>query len=374
MTHPAIVIDDPQSVPTYADGPFSRWCRSLLADPRDEVFVRLTLRVIATQIVAMSALYAALRFTELPALLLAAAYLALWGWTAPPVILMLHCTMHRKFIVRPKILDWLHPFAMSFFFGMPMGYREHHIGMHHVEDNLGHDLSSTLSYRRDSFLHFLRYFGKFFLFIPVELPRYLARNKRKGMARRAVVGELAQWALIGSMIAFVDVRFGVIAFLTPVVLCRFMMMAGNWGQHAFINTVFPNNGLTNSITCVNSTYNKRCFNDGYHIGHHLRAKRHWSELPGDFIANQALYAEKGAIVFKQLDFFMVSLLLWLGAWNTLAKHVVRLDGPRTDAEIVAMLKSRVHPVTDWPGADEPTRRRVESARPAADPDATLGTA
>jgi len=367
-------VDDPRSVPSYADGPFSRLCRYMLSDPRDELFVRLTLRVIVTQLVAMGLLYAALRYTELPALVPSLAYLAFWGWSAPPIILMLHCTMHRKFIVRPAQLDWAHPYLMAFFFGMPMGFREHHIGMHHVEDNLGRDLSSTLSYRRDSFLQFLLYFGRFFFLIPFELPRYLARNRRTGMARRAIVGEVAQWSVVASAILLTDWRFGVTAFLMPVLLSRFMMMAGNWGQHAFINTAYPNNGLTNSITCINSTYNKRCFNDGYHIGHHLRAKRHWAELPGDFLANREFYARHGAIVFEKLDFFMVSLLLWLGAWKTLAKHVVRLDGPRTDAEIVAMLKSRVHPVQEWPAAQAaPSPRRIEPASVSgADPDPTFG--
>jgi Fatty acid desaturase len=331
----------------------------MLADPRDEIFVRLSLRVLATQSAAMGLLYAGLQSTHVPALVLGLIYLAFWGWSVPPVILMLHCTMHRKFIVNPKLLDWAHPFVMSFFFGMPMGYREHHIGMHHVEDNLGRDLSSTLSYRRDSFLHFLAYFGRFFVFIPFELPLYLARNKRSRMARRAVLGELMQWTVIASAISL-DWRFGVIAFLMPCVLCRFMMMAGNWGQHAFINTAHPNNGLSNSISCINSSYNKRCFNDGYHIGHHVRAKRHWSELPGDFLANRETYARHGAIVFEKLDFFMVSLCLWLGLWNVLAKHFVRLDGPKSDAEVVAMLKSRVHPVREWPGAEAPRRRGGEA--------------
>ena len=37
--------------------------------------------------------------------------------------------------------------------------------MHHVENNLPDDLSSTMRYQRDSFLHFLVYFGRFFFFI-----------------------------------------------------------------------------------------------------------------------------------------------------------------------------------------------------------------
>ena len=93
---------------------------------------------------------------------------------------------------------------------------------------------------------------------------------------------------------------------------------------------------------------RRCFNDGYHIGHHLKANRHWTEYPADFLANRDQYAAEGAIVFEGLDFFLVSLLLWTGQWKTLARHYVRLDGPRSDEEVIAMLKSRVHPVRSWP--------------------------
>lgn len=299
----------------------------------------------------MVALWATLRFTDIPWMIPALAYLALWGWGAPPIILMLHCTMHRSFIRNPKWLDKLHPFVMPVFFGMPMGFREHHIGMHHVEDNMQEDLSSTLRYQRDSFLHFLHYFGRFFFLVAYELPSYLRRKRRYALARRALLGELAQWTLV--LVAFVlfDWRFALTAFLLPLILCRVSMMVGNWGQHAFINTSLANGGLSNAITCINTTYNKRCFNDGYHIGHHVKAKRHWAELPGDFLANKALYAKQGAIVFEGIDFFMVSVLLWTGRWDVLAKRFVRLGGPMSDDEVIALLKSRVQPIQRWPAEE-----------------------
>jgi fatty acid desaturase len=339
-----LTVDDPQSLPSYPDGPISRWCKRSLHDPRDEVFVRLTLRAIGTQLLAMSILFAMLRVTRIPAVLPSLVYLAWWGWSVPPIVLMLHCTMHRKFIRQPKLLDQLHPFVMSFFFGVPTAFREHHIGMHHVEDNLPDDLSSTLRYRRDSFLHFLVYFFRFSFLIAIELPRYLSRERTAAMGRRALAAEIAHVTTIFIVIVFVDWRFGAVAFFAPYFILRFMMMMGNWGQHAFINTARKNDGLSNAITCINTRYNKRCFNDGYHVGHHLRPKCHWTELPGDFIANQARYAELDVIVFQGIDFFFVSLLLWLGAWSVLARSFVRLGEPRSDEEVIAMLKARVLPV------------------------------
>ena len=339
-----LALTDPTEVPTYGDGLLSRWCKGALYDPRDEVFVRLTLKTSAIMTAAMVALYVSFHQEFAARWLVAAAYLGLWGWYSAPVILMLHNTMHRPFIRRPKLLNQAHPYVGSFFFGIPTGYAEHHLGMHHVEDNMGLDLSSTRRYRRDSFLHFLVYFGRFFFLIIIELPLYLLRKRRRTMAKKALLGELAHWSVIALALQL-DWRFGLVAFAFPSFAVRFLMMVGNWGQHAFLNAERANDGLSNSISCINSGYNHRAFNDGYHVGHHLKATRHWTEMPKDFADNREAYARAGAFVFEGLDFFLVSVLLWTGQWRVLAKHFVRLDGkPRSDDDVIAMLKARVQPI------------------------------
>jgi len=331
-------LTDPTAAPVYGDGPLSRWCKRALYDPRDEVFVRLTLKTCAIMAAAMVVLFVHFHWA------IAAAYLGLWAWYSAPVILMLHNTMHRPFIRRPKLLNQAHPYVMSFFFGIPTGYTQHHIGMHHVEDNTPDDLSSTMRYRRDSFLHFLVYFSRFFFLIVIELPLYLARKRRKVMARKAFFGELCHWAVIAASMR-IDWRAGLVAFAFPWFAVRFLMMVGNWGQHAFLNAARANDGIANSISCINSGYNHRAFNDGYHIGHHLKANRHWTEMPADFEANREAYARTGALVFEGLDFFLVSVLLWTGQWRLLAKRFVRLDGKdRSDEEVISMLKARVQPL------------------------------
>ena len=151
-----IELRDPRSAPTYGDGPISRFCRRALFEARDEVFVRLTLQRLGVMALAMSALLVVVhtrdpRVPGVAKLGAMALYLAGWGYLLPPVILMLHNTMHRPFIKAPKWLGVVHPYVMSFFFGIPTGYREHHMGMHHAEDNMQKDLSSTLGYQRDSF-------------------------------------------------------------------------------------------------------------------------------------------------------------------------------------------------------------------------------
>jgi hypothetical protein len=128
---------------------------------------------------------------------------------------------------------------------------------------------------------------------------------------------------------------------------RFAMMWGNWGQHAFIDPNRPGDSFVNSITCINSVYNQRCFNDGYHIGHHIKQTRHWTEMPQDFLENQERYAKEGCIVFEGIDFFMVSLFLFLKRYDWLAKRFVRMPGDtRTDAEVIEFLKGRTRRIAD----------------------------
>jgi len=173
-----------------------------------------------------------------------------------------------------------------------------------------------------------------------ELAHYFGTRKRPALLWRTLVGELSYYALaIGLM--FVNWRADVIVFIAPLVITRFAMMAGNWAQHAFVDQAAPENNYRNSITCINCTYNRRCFNDGYHIGHHLKATRHWSELPEEFTRNLATYDKQGAIVFAGIDFFGVWCCLMLGRYEWLAARFVELgETPRPPGEIMALLRSR----------------------------------
>ena len=64
-----------------------------------------------------------------------------------------------------------------------------------------------------------------------------------------------------------NARAVLVVFVVPFVRSRFLMMAGSLGPHAFVDRAAPENCYRNSISCINTGYNARCFNDGYHIGH-----------------------------------------------------------------------------------------------------------
>jgi fatty acid desaturase len=337
---PVLTLRDPTSAPRYPASSFQRWSERLLYDPRDAVFLRVTLRSVLLMVPMIAILYWRFSWWMAPV------FWAVQIFIETPVVLMLHNTMHRPFVRRHRWLNRAHSAAMSALFGIPTGYMEHHVAMHHVENNLPEDLSSTMRYQRDSFPQFLLYFARFMLFSHVELWRYLHSRGLGALARRAIFTDLLHVSAIAAL-CFLSWKPTVVAFLVPYVTVRFLMMFGNWGQHAFIDHSRPGDSYVNSITCINSTYNARCFNDGYHIGHHLKQNRHWTELPGDFEANLERYRAEGSVVFDGMDFFTVSVSLFLHRYEWLARHFVRLPGDaRTDEEVMAFLRSRTAAIVE----------------------------
>lgn len=356
-------IADPRSAPVPSR---VRWATPLLNEPRDAVFVDLMLQCLAF-VAGGVALFAMQRFS----IWLALAYWAVcFGLLLDRFTLMLHCTSHRPlFKHQYRALNQIIPWLIGPFFGQtPNTYFAHHLGMHHPEENLRDDLSTTMHFQRDSFRHWLRYWGRFMTIGPFELTVYMFRRNRKRLFYRILIGEGVYWSsLVALMLWKPEATLTVL--VVPLVTIRTLMMMGNWGQHAFIAQSGPDNPYTSSITCINSRYNRRCFNDGYHIGHHLKARAHWTEYPGQFESNLDAYAAEGAIVFEKIDFFMVWVLLMTKRWSSLARAYVQLPGaPERDAEqVIALLKERVRPfpaLASRSDASEPTTVDFDGPRAA----------
>jgi fatty acid desaturase len=330
--------------PTYEPAPggkdrlAERVAERFINDRRDLPFLRLMALTSALVIPTGLVLFVPGQFRWW----LAAVHLALVIYFMGPFVLMLHNTSHRRLFRRPW--GWMNqyiPWVLGPFFGeSPETYFAHHVGMHHPENNLADDLSSTMRYQRDSVVDFLRYFLRFFFGVLFDLMRYLVRKGRRSLMVRCAVGELLfVFAVVG--LFFLNWRATLCVFFLPFVITRFAMMAGNWAQHAFIDRAAPENCYRNSITCINSGYNKRCFNDGYHIGHHIKQTRHWTEMPDDFRTNVATYEKEGALVFDGVDFFIVWAMLMGKRYGWLAKRYVQLGATRpSDEALVALMKER----------------------------------
>ncbi|EEP79617.1 conserved hypothetical protein [Uncinocarpus reesii 1704] len=137
-------------------------------------------------------------------------------------------------------------------------------------------------------------------------------------------------------------------FILPLLTLRLGLMVGNWGQHAFVDVSDPTSDFRSSITLIDVASNRFCFNDGYHTSHHLHPRRHWREHPAAFVKQKARYAEERALVFRNIDFLMVTLKLLQKDYMYLAKCLVPIGEYQTKLSLeqrAEMLKSRTRRLT-----------------------------
>jgi hypothetical protein len=297
-----------------------------IRDERDLIFVRVILRMTFLVLPVCLGMYLLppryVAYAALPYLgYIFLGYGARYG-------LMLHATGHRPLFKREYQWMWQYlPWVLGPWLGhTPTSFSAHHMWMHHAENNMLGDHSTTLPYKRDSFLQFVHYWARFFFMGLIHTPRYLALRGRGKIAWRLMLGELA-WIGMVAVAFYVNWAAALLTLVVPWFMMRWLMMAGNFAQHAFVD--------------VNAGYNEKAYNDGYHIVHHERPALHWSEMPGWFEDHLDKMIARDAVVFDGLtDNQAVWFLLMTKNYDKLARHLVDFKG-RTHEEKIAFLKSRV---------------------------------
>jgi len=197
-----------------------------------------------------------------------------------------------------------------------------------------------MHYQRDSISDFFLYLSNFFFLGVISLARYFNRLNQKKLRNRVIRGELA-FIILCIGLSFVNWQATLWVFILPFIISRMIMMMGNWAQHSFIDQKDPGNSYTNSITCINTKYNHKCWNDGYHISHHIRPNLHWTLHPEHLKSNLKEYQVNKALVFEKLDFLLVWIYLMRKNYKKLSEHLVNINGMfQTEEEAIDILKSR----------------------------------
>jgi fatty acid desaturase len=311
-------------------------------DKRDLPFIRLLTIIHLTIIPSAIMLYSPLLH-------------GIWWWIAALVYfyfsqfyfkgsfgLMLHCLCHRKaFKTHPKIITkYIHWFVCPFFGHLGDGYFSHHVGMHHIESNLSDDASSTMGYQRDSLKDFLKYWGRFMLTGFRDTFLYLQNKKRKKLYMQLTLNEIFFW-VIAAALCFVNLKATLLIFIIPVLFARLVMMLGNWTQHAFVDPDEPENDLASTITCINTTYNRKCWNDGYHTVHHVRPGAHYSEYPVIFRQIIPQMIANKTLIFTNIHYLHIFFYLVTKRYDKLATSLVNIQGTfRDNDDAIALMKRR----------------------------------
>jgi len=337
-------ITDPVYVPRTRYSFYDRFWLRLMNDKRDLPFIYL---ITSIHILVLPA--AIIFFTPL---------LQGWYWWALAIPyfyvsqfyfkgrfgLMFHCLCHRKILKAPyqrpfhAYITWI---LCPLFGHAPEGYFSHHMGMHHIENNLPDDTSSTMHYQRDSLRGFLAYFFKF-LFVGVfNTILYLFNRKRKKLGQRLTAGEYIYMAF-----CIVNLKATLLVFIVPLLFARLVMMLGNWTQHSFVDAADPGNLYTSSINCINTVYNSTCWNDGYHIIHHLRPGMHYTEMPEEFLKRKDELAANRAIVFDGIHYLHIFTWLLTKRYDKLAANLVNIDGKMfsSEEEAIALMRERARKI------------------------------
>ncbi len=335
-------ITDPQSVSYNPQSTWVRFWLRYIRDPRDMAFINLTSRIMLMVILLGVLLY-------LP-------FIQGWLWWSIAIVylylnnfvfkgpfgLMNHCIAHRRLF--KKEYDWMHhihPWVIGPFFGQsPDTYFSHHIGMHHVENNLEDDDSSTMFYQRDSLRGFFMYYMKFMFKGLVNLAEYLRSRRKFELRRKAIIGEIALFVM-WVVLCLINWQATVVVFILPFVVSRLIMMVGNWAQHAFVDYDEPANYFRSSITCINTDYNHKCFNDGYHTSHHIRPGLHWTEYPAHLRENLDAFVREQALIFHGIHYLHIWWYLMTKRYDRLADQLLNIDGSLgSRAEMITLLQSR----------------------------------
>lgn len=337
------VLTDPTYQPKETFNFYDRFWLRFINDKRDLPFIYM-LTLIQLTVVPL-------------ALLLFTPWLKGWVWWAVALPyfylsqfyfkgrfgLMFHCLCHRK-TFKPGYQQAAHGYItwiLCPLFGQaPESYFSHHMGMHHVENNNEEDASSTMAYQRDSLTSFFAYFFNFLFLGFKQTFQYLFLRRRKKLYIRLTLGE---WVFIFFCIGmcFVNLKASLAVLVIPFFFARLIMMLGNWTQHSFIDPTNPENIYTNSINCINTVYNKVCWNDGYHIIHHLRPGMHYTDMPGEFLKRKNEFAARKAIVFDGIHYLHIFVYLMTKRYNKLADHLVNINGMFENREqAIALMKQR----------------------------------
>lgn len=348
MRSPSLhLIQDPVFNPeTQTYSSFDRFWLSKIYDERDLPFIYLTLKITVTLLPVGILLY--LPFVNgIFWWIIAAVYFYLNNFVFKgPFGLMLHCTSHRPFF--KKEYNWLNkylPWVIGPFFGQtPETYASHHLAMHHRENNLENDLSSTMQYQRDSFRAFTLYFVRFFFTVIPSLAQYFNERRQLSLRNKVIRGEVIFFVAC-TILCILNWKATVMVFLFPLLISRIIMMIGNWAQHSFIDEADPGNFYKNSITCINTPYNHKCWNDGYHISHHIKPNLHWTLHPQHLQQHAQVYANNKALVFEGIHFLHIWWYLMTKNYASLAKKVVNVNGTfSSEAEIIALMKYRTRKI------------------------------
>ncbi len=243
-------LDVPKTIQRWVLGPYIRIASRIVRHKTDVIMLTHLILYFTTTVPSAALLF--WRFSWPHALV----HFVMQVWYMGAYNIMMHQHIHQRGVLRKElwVVDYLFPYLLDPLMGHTWNsYFYHHVKHHHLEGNGPDDLSSTVRYQRDSLFHFLCYFSRFFFLCWIELPLYFWRTNRVAYAAKNAFWEYASWASMYLFWTRVSPHAAFFTMVLPFLLLRLGLMAGNWGQHAFVDDQDPDSDYRSSITTIDVT-------------------------------------------------------------------------------------------------------------------------
>jgi len=169
---------------------------------------------------------------------------------------------------------------------------------------------------------------------------YLFTRKKNKYYVPLSAGQIILYLIVAAL-CFVNFNATLWIFIIPLVFSRLVMMLGNWTQHAFVDPNEPDNAFKSTFNCINTKYNHKCWNDGYHLMHHLKPGAHYTEMPLMFIKAKDKIAEQQSLVFDGVHYLHLFLYLMTRNYNKMADNLVNINNTfASREEAIEVMKER----------------------------------
>ena len=95
------------------------------------------------------------------------------------------------------------------------------------------------------------------------------------------------------------------------------------------------------LIVINTKYNHKCWNDGYHLMHHLKPGAHYTEMPKMFMKEKDKIAEQKSFVFADIHYLHLFFYLMTRRYDKMADNLVNVNGAFSSREeAIALLQNR----------------------------------
>jgi len=221
-----------------------------------------------------------------------------------------------------------------------------------------YDVSSTMTYQRNSVYHFFCYWARFTFAIWFQLPFYAWRRGRYSLLYKNLLASV--FYMVGLYLLYSWKPVATLwVFIIPFAVTSFALMFGNWCQHILIDPKRFDDSYALTYNLINTPMNKLTYNDGYHVVHHLNSQLHWSKLPSFFLQNKEKFIQNNALTFEQLDYVQVGIYLFTEQYEKLAQYYVHLGPPETKKsvpELCQQFKDWLKPIPVPQGEHAPPKK------------------